>query len=66
MTAKTESSITFTPLNLSIDQIFHIVKHQSWLKLSKTARHDPNSHKVGNCSFHGSRGHATEHYWALQ
>jgi len=52
--AKTEESSTFTLLNLQIDQIFHNIKYKPWLKLPKTARYDPDSLKVGSCSFYGS------------
>ena len=51
MTAKAEGSITFTPLNLPIDQIFHIVKHQPWFTLLKTARHDSDSLEEGIAPF---------------
>jgi len=43
MTVKIKDSITFTPLNPLIDQIFHIIKQQPWLKLPKTARHNLDS-----------------------
>ena len=56
----------FTPLKLTIDQIFYIIKHQLWMKLPMTAKHDPDSLKAGSCSFHDNRGHATMHCWALK
>ena len=64
--AKIEDAPAFTPLKLSIDQIFHIIKHQPWLKLPKTAKQDPDPLELGNCSFHDSRGHAILYYWALK
>ena len=65
-TAKTEDAPIFTLLKLLIDQIFHVIKHQSWVKLPKPVKHDTDSLKAGNCSFHGSRGHATRYCWALK
>jgi len=49
-----------------IDQIFHIIKYQSCVKLSKTAKHDSDPLKSGRCSFQDSRGHAALHCWALK
>jgi len=54
------------PLNLPIDQILHVVKHRPLWKLLKTTGRDSDYPEVGSCSFHSSRGHATEHYWALK
>jgi len=36
------------------------------VKLPKTVKHDTNSLKAGNCSFHGSQGHVTVHCWPLK
>jgi len=36
------------------------------VKLPKIVKHDTNFLEAGNCSFHGSRGHATLHCWALK
>jgi len=55
---KTKDASVFTPLKLPIDQILHIIKHQPWIKLPKTAKHDIDSLKIGNCSFHDSWGDA--------
>ena len=64
--AKTEDAPAFTPLKLPIDQILYIIKHQPWVKLAKMTKHDPDPLKSRSCSFHGSRGHAILHCWALK
>jgi len=45
-TVKTEGASVFTPLKLPIDEILHIIKHQPWVKLFKTAKHDTDSLKA--------------------
>ena len=65
-TVKTKDVSVFTPMKLPMDQILQIIKHQSWVKLPKTAQHDTDSLKVGNCSFQGSQRQATLHHWALK
>jgi len=59
--AKIEDAPAFTPLKLPIDQIIHIIKQQSWLKLPKMTKQDLDPLESGSCSFHDSQGHAILH-----
>ena len=65
-TTKIKDDSGFTPLKLSIDQILHIIKHQSWVRLSKPSKHDTDLLEAGHCSFYGSQGYPSLYCWALK